>query len=301
MRKEHVLSETSSPTTPSKTEAASRRPPPADEFVIPPAPRPRGWRRVVAFYRRFDTVIHTVASLILGVVIWQLVAERASQLVIVPLGAVWTALQESLNGGQLLTDFGASVQGFAIGLVLSAVFGIAIGVVMAMSKVVFDFLDIWVSALYSTPLIALAPLFVIVFGIGLQAKIAVVISLAIFPVIINTAAGIRTTDEKLVETAYSFGANRRQIFAKVMLPWAVPFIVTGLRLAVGRALIGVVVAEFFGSTNGLGHAVFTASNNFDTAGVWLGVFILAAIGMILIRLMHTLERWVAPWRQSKVQ
>jgi NitT/TauT family transport system permease protein len=265
----------------------------------PPAgpPRPHRWARTT--YRRWATPIHTVATLILGVLAWQFAAAHSSRLVIVPLGDIWTAFTKSLASGQLWTDFAASFQGFLIGLVLSAVAGIAIGVLMAMSKIVFDFLDVWVSALYSTPLIALAPLFIIVFGIGLQAKVAVVITLAIFPVIINTTAGIRTADEQLIETAYSFGANRRQIFLKVLLPWAVPFIVTGLRLAVGRALIGVVVAEFFGSVSGLGHAVFTASNNFDTADVWLGVFVLSVIGVVLIRLMHTLERWVAPWRQSK--
>lgn len=255
-------------------------------------------RRFVGIYRRFATPIHTVATLILGVIAWQFAAAHASRLIIVPLGSIWDALVASARSGQLWSDFAASSQGFLIGFALSAVAGILIGVAMAMNKVVFDFLDVWVSALYSTPLIALAPLFIIVFGIGLNAKIAVVVTLAIFPVIINTAAGIRTTDKNLVETAYSFGANRRQIFQKVLLPWSVPFIITGLRLAIGRALIGVVVAEFFGSTTGLGHAVFTASNNFDTAGLWLNVFILAALGMILIRLMYMLEGWVAPWRQT---
>lgn len=264
-----------------------------------PARLPGARRGPSAAYRRWATPIHTVATLILGVIAWQFAAAHSSRLVIVPLGSIWTAFTTSVASGQLWTDFAASFQGFLIGLVLSAVGGIAIGVLMAMSKIIFDFLDVWVSALYSTPLIALAPLFIIVFGIGLEAKVAVVITLAIFPVIINTTAGIRTADPQLVETAYSFGANRRQIFMKVLLPWAVPFIVTGLRLAVGRALIGVVVAEFFGSVNGLGHAVFTASNNFDTANVWLGVFVLCVIGVLLIRIMHMLEKWVAPWRQSK--
>ena len=287
--------------SPPTTEAASEGsgPDAHDAFVVPVPPPPRGWGRVHAFYRGFRTPVHTILSLIIGVVVWQIAAGRVSRLVLVPLGEIWAAFTAELSSGQLWTDFVASFQGFAIGLVLSAAFGIAVGVLMGMSKVVFDFLDVWVSALYSTPLIALAPLFIIVFGIGLSAKIAVVITLAIFPVIINTTAGIRTTDQKLVETAYSFGANSRQIFAKVMLPWSVPFIVTGLRLAVGRALIGVVVAEFFGSRSGLGHAVFTASANFDTADVWMNVFLLAVIGVILIRFMYTLERWVAPWRQSQ--
>lgn len=263
--------------------------------TTPPASNGKG-RRLARLYRFNATVIHTALTMTLGVVFWQVAAAHASPLLIVPLGDIWDAFTASIRSGQLGTDFFASLQGFALGLLLASLAGIIIGVAMATSKIVFDFLEPWVAALYSTPLIALAPLFIILFGIGLKAKVAVVITLAIFPVMINTTAGIRTTDPKLIETALSFGARRHQIFGKILLPWAVPFIVTGLRLAVGRALIGVVVAEFFGSTNGLGHSVFIASQNFDTANVWLGVFVLAAIGVVLIRLMYMLERWAAPWR-----
>lgn len=256
---------------------------------------------LLGLYRRRSVVVHTILTIILGMVLWQIAAAHTSELVMVPLGAIWDALVAAIKSGQLGTDFLASIQGFLIGLILASAAGIVIGVVMATSKIVFDFIDPWVSAMYSTPLIALAPLFIVVFGIGLTAKVAVVITLAIFPVIINTASGIRTTDRDLIECAHSFGADRLQVFAKVLIPSAVPFIVTGLRLAVGRALIGIVVAEFFGARAGLGHMVFNASQNFDTASVWLGVFILAVIGMTLIKLMYRFERWLAPWRDFEVQ
>ncbi len=250
-------------------------------------------------YARNRTTIHTVLTVLLGAALWQFAAARASTLILVPLQDIGGALVGQAQDGMLWTDLLASSSGFALGLLLASVAGILVGIAMATSRVVFDFLDPWVSALYSTPLIALAPLFIIVFGIGLQAKVAVVITLAIFPVIINTTAGIRTTDPKLIETARSFGAGRLQILRKVMLPWSLPFILTGLRLAVGRALIGVVVAEFFGSVNGLGHSVFVASQNFDTANVWAGVFMLALIGTLLIRFMYWVERKIAPWRAEE--
>lgn len=266
------------------------------EVDRPDEAKPRGF---AAWYRGRATVIHTVITLILGAVAWQVAANYASRLILVPLGDIWTACLTAINDGSLLTDFTDSLQGFAIGFVLASVLGIALGVAMAISRVTFDFLDPWMSALYSTPLIALAPLYIVTFGIGMTSRVAVVLTLAVFPVMLNTTAGIRTTDQNLIDTARSFGANRTQIFTKILLPWSVPFIVTGLRLAVGRGLMGVVVAEFFGSTSGLGFRVFSASQNFDTANVWLGVFLLAALGVIFIRLMHVIEKKVAPWRASK--
>jgi NitT/TauT family transport system permease protein len=254
---------------------------------------------VLRFYRRRSAWVHTVCTLILGIVAWQIAAAHTSTLVMVPLGDIWDAFTASIANGQLGTNFAASLEGFALGFVIAAVVGIALGVLMAVNRVVFDFLDPWMSALYSTPLIALAPLYIVTFGIGMTARVAVVITLAVFPVMLNTTAGIRTTDPNLVETARSYGASRWQIFRKVLLPWSVPFIVTGLRLAVGRGLMGVVVAEFFGSTDGLGHAVFIASQNFETAQVWLGVFVLAAMGVVFIRIMYYIEKRIAPWRSAR--
>jgi NitT/TauT family transport system permease protein len=273
----------------------------ADPRAAPPIPDgpPRRARALLRFYRRWATWIHTVCTLVLGAVLWQVASGHTSKLVMVPLGDIWGAAKTEVSSGQLWSDFAASLQGFAEGFVIAAVAGVLLGVFMATNRVVFDFLDPWMSALYSTPLIALAPLYIILFGIGMTARVAVVITLAVFPVVLNTTAGIRTTDPNLIETAHSYGANRFQIFRKVLLPWAVPFVVTGLRLAVGRGLMGVVVAEFFGSTNGLGHSVFTASQNFETAQVWLGVFLLAAIGVIFIRAMYYLEKRIAPWRTNK--
>ena len=254
--------------------------------------------RPIALYRQYSTAVHTVVTLILGAIVWEIAAAHTSSLILVPLGDIWEAFAESLASGELADDFGESLQGFAQGFLLAAVIGILIGVLMAVNKVVFDFLDPWMSALYSTPLIALAPLYIITFGIGMTARVAVVFTLAIFPIVLNTTAGIRTTDRNLLETARAFGASRFQRFTKILLPWSIPFVVTGLRLAVGRGLMGVVVAEFFGSTSGLGHRVFVSSQNFDTASVWMGVMALAAIGVLFIRVMYVIENRIAPWRST---
>lgn len=252
----------------------------------------------MAAYRRRSVWVHTVLSLILGVVIWQLLAAHTSALLMVPLGDIWSALMGQIKTGQIWINLSATLKGFILGFLIASVIGVTIGVIMGVSRTAFDFLDPWVSALYSTPLIALAPLYIIMFGIGIPAKIAIVTTVGVFPVAMNTLAGIRTTDVSLMECAHSFGASRLQKFTKIMIPASVPFIVTGLRLAVGRGLTGVVVAEFFGARAGVGFSVFAASQVFDTASLWLGVFILAAVGVILIKLMYRLERWIAPWRES---
>ena len=250
------------------------------------------------FYETQSGWVHMAISLLVAILLWQVVASQMSSLVMVPLDQIWSAFVDMVTSGELWEDLSYSGQAFLVGLAISGIFGILIGLAMAANNFIHDVVDPWVSALYATPVIALAPLFIVVFGIDLSSKIAVAALLGIFPVIINTSAGIRTADHKLIEGAYSFGANRLQIFTKVLIPSAVPFIVTGLRLAIGRALIGVVVAEFFGSRAGLGHMVFTASQQFDTATVFAGVFLLMAIATSLMRLTQYVERRIAPWRQT---
>src|SRR5687767_9782635 len=139
---------------------------------------------------------------------------------------------------------------FAIGYVIASVIGIAFGFGMANSVRFKQALQPWISGLYATPTIALAPLFILWLGIGIWSKVLVVIFLVLFPVTINTEAGLRQTSERLIEMLRSFGASEQQIFFKVSLPSALPFILAGLKLGIGRGLIGVVVAELFGSRAG---------------------------------------------------
>jgi NitT/TauT family transport system permease protein len=241
--------------------------------------------------------VRTVISLLAGLGLWELVSLHASQLVFASLQDIWSQFIAQARSGALGQDAITTFTAFAIGFLIASSGGILIGLLMATSDLVFDLLDPWVSAMRSTPLITLAPLFIVVFGISTQGRVAIVTLVAIFPVIINTADGIRTTDPALIECANAFGAGRLTIFKEVLLPSALPFIVSGLRLGVSQALIGVVVAEFFGSHDGLGFMVFEAAQNFNTGTVYVGVFILAATGTILTKLMYRLERSIAPWRE----
>jgi NitT/TauT family transport system permease protein len=156
-------------------------------------------------------------------------------------------------------------------------------------------LNPWISGLYATPIIALAPLFILWFGIGIWSKVAVVASLVLFPVIINTDAGVRNADRQLIEAVRSFGASKLQLFTKVSLPAALPFILAGLRLGVGRGLIGVVVGELFGARAGLGFMITQAAEVFNMPQLFAGVVVLAAAGIVLTAAFQALERHLVPW------
>jgi NitT/TauT family transport system permease protein len=169
---------------------------------------------------------------------------------------------------------------------------------MASSATAKQALQPWVSGLYATPTIALAPLFILWLGIGIWSKVIVVVTLVLFPVAINTEAGLRTTSERLVEMLRSFGATPRQIFMKVSLPSAVPFILAGLKLGIGRGLIGVVVAELFGSRAGLGNLISQSADAFNMPDLFAGVAILAIAGIVMTAGFGRLEQRLVPWTKD---
>src|SRR5262249_52733266 len=159
-----------------------------------------------------------------------------------------------------------------------------------------EHLDPLVNALYATPLVALSPILILVFGIGPASKIAIVFLLAVFPILINTTAGIRSAEDNLIEAARAFGASRWVIFRFVLLPSALPFIVAGLRLGIGRGLVGIFIGELFGAREGIGYLISISGQTFDVPAMFVGVIILAAAGMICVAAFEFIERRIAPWR-----
>lgn len=238
------------------------------------------------------------ASILSVIILWEVAARTIvnNPLFFAPLSAVANRAVELWRTNELQTHIWTSVQEFLLGFVLASAIGIISGVLMASSATIRDFFDPWVSMLYSTPIIALGPLFILWFGIGMSSKIAVIFLVVVFPVLINTFAGLTTTDLNLIEAARSFGASTAQIFAKVRFPAALPFITTGLRLGVARGLVGVVVAELFGAKAGLGFLILISAQTFDTAGLFVGVIILAFSGVVAVEILKWVERRLAPWR-----
>jgi NitT/TauT family transport system permease protein len=236
------------------------------------------------------------ASVLAGLLLWEAVGRLVKNAlflatpsqVVVELGRLWQA-------GELQRHAWVSTQEFALGFVIAVALGIPIGLAMAGSKRTTIMVSPWISGLYATPVIALAPLFILWFGIGVWSKVAVVVSLVVFPVVINTEAGLRNADRHLIEAIRSFGANKLQLFLKVSLPCALPFVLAGLRLGVGRGLIGVVVGELFGARAGLGFMITQAAEVFNMPRLFAGVVVLAGAGIVLTAAFQALERRLVPW------
>jgi len=202
---------------------------------------------------------------------------------------------EVFADGTIWEHIGASGQIAALGFLLSVVVGVPLGTFMGRVPLARDTLEPFIMAKYSAPTVAFLPLLIIWLGIGLWSKVALVFLGGVFVMIINTQAGVTNVDRRLIETARSFTASEAEILMKVVAPAATPFIIAGMRLAIGRVLIMVVVAELFASNAGLGYLIFQAGAMYDTAMIFVGVVLLAITGITLNSVLRTVERRLAPW------
>jgi ABC-type nitrate/sulfonate/bicarbonate transport system permease component len=192
-----------------------------------------------------------------------------------------------------------SAEEFFSGFALAIVLGVPLGILMGWYSRVNAILEPFVSALYATPRIALLPLVVIWFGIGIASKVAIVFLGAIFPILVNTITGVRTIEADFIKVARSFGATDRQMFLTVVLPSAVPMLLTGLRLGLGHALVGIVVGEMYGATQGLGYLIAVAGARFQTDRVMVGIILIAGLGVALTELLRAIERRFERWRPTR--
>jgi NitT/TauT family transport system permease protein len=263
----------------------------------PPEARPAAPALADTLRRRYLAGILSVAG---GLLLWEFISRVlvANALFLAAPSEIAVALYNLAATGELWHHMAVSGIEFVLGYVIASILGIALGLAMASSVTAKQALQPWVSGLYATPTIALAPLFILWLGIGIWSKVIVVISLVLFPVAINTEAGLRTTSERLIEMLRSFGATPRQIFFKVSLPSAVPFILAGLKLGIGRGLIGVVVAELFGSRAGLGRLISQSADAFNMPDLFAGVVVLAVAGIVLTAGFGWLEKRLVPWTRD---
>jgi NitT/TauT family transport system permease protein len=212
--------------------------------------------------------------------------------------AVVDAFVKLAGDGTLWHDFTVSMQQFGLGFLLAAAIGIPLGLFLGGSQRAHDFGDPWVTILYTTPNVALAPLFIIWLGLGNTSHIAIIAIVAVFPILINTIDGVRAVEKELREVGAAFRANRREVFAKIALPGSLPYVFTGLRLALARALVGVVVADLFGASAGLGYLLLQSAQAFKTADVFVAVSVLAALGVFLTGTLRILQKRLMPWGES---
>ncbi len=256
----------------------------------------------VRWYHENVGTVRALLGLVVVGTIWELAARSGRwPLLLAPLSDIAAKFLKLAGSGELQRHVLVSLNEFLVGFAIAAAFGVCLGIAIAGSDRFRDYVDPWVSAIYATPTVALAPMFIFIFGIDAPSKMAVVFLLAVFPIVINTATGIRSTDQIYIEAARSFSASRLQIFRKVLIPSALPFIVAGLRLGIGRGLVGVVVGEFIGARAGLGYMIFRSSQGFEIDAMWVGVFLLAGTGVLAVILLQKFEQRLAPWRQFQLK
>jgi ABC-type nitrate/sulfonate/bicarbonate transport system permease component len=208
------------------------------------------------------------------------------------------AFKEQIQGAKLWHDLAVSSQAFLWGFSFAVIVGIPVGLVMGWRRRVEYSLDPFLTALYASPLVALAPLFIIVFGVGVLGKAALVFLLAVFPFIFNAFAGVKSTDSLLINVIRSYGGSEKDLYLKVILPSTMPYIIAGARLAIGRGLVGVIVGEFYAASEGIGFAITQAGDTYRLPDMFVGIIILSLIAVGLTELMRKLELMVAPWRTT---
>ena len=239
------------------------------------------------------------ASIVLTLLVWEYVGRSVNPILFTYPLAIARAFYELVTTGELFTYLLPSLQVLGGGFALAVVFGILLGVVVGRFTAAENAIDLQVSALYSTPTVALVPLIVLWLGFKVPAKIFIVFLFCVFPILINTQQGVRAVDRGLLEVARSFCSSERQLWKDLVIPSALPFIVAGIRLAIGRGLVGMVIAEFYTSITGLGYMIVRYANNFETAKLFVPIVVLAFMGILLTELVKQIEVRIAPWRRLR--
>jgi ABC-type nitrate/sulfonate/bicarbonate transport system permease component len=236
-------------------------------------------------------------SIAIGIAAWEIAGRNTSQAIMVPFSTTLIQLWELVRTGEFISQFLDSVQLFLTGFVLALVVGMPLGMLLARVPVLRIGIEPYLMIIYATPMVALFPFILSLMGFGFPPKVLVVFLFAVFPVIYNTVEGARSIKPELIEVARSFRSNEWALWFEVMLPYTLPYAMTGVRQAIGRALVGMIAAEFFLSATGLGQLIMGASQNFDTAGVFASIFLIAMIGVGLMRFGLVIEHHFARWRQ----
>jgi ABC-type nitrate/sulfonate/bicarbonate transport system permease component len=252
-------------------------------------------RRPMSPARRWTLRIGSVAAILIA---WQIYGGSINPILLSDPSAVAVAFVDMVRDGSLGHALASSLEVLGLGFLFGAVAGVLIGLAAGRSDTVAALIDIPVNALYAVPAVALVPVIVLWFGFAVTTKTIVVFLFVIFPVLINTMRGVREVDPDLVEVATSFCSSERRMWLDLVLPSALPFIVTGLRLAIGRALIGVIVAEFYTSLSGLGDLITTNASNFQTARMFVPIVVIALLGVVFTALLELAERRLVQWRKA---
>ena len=242
-----------------------------------------------------------VISLVVVLSAWEYLGRHTNPVLFTFPTAVANAAVKMIASGELWKYLSQSLIVLFAGLGLATVFGIALGLIMARFWVIDVALDTYITALYSIPSVALVPVLVLWFGFEITAKIAVVFLFTFFPIVINTQQGVKNVDNRLTEVGRAFRCSEGQLWVHIVLPAAVPYIVTGLRLAIGRGLIGMVLADLYTAITGIGYLISRYASTYRTDAMFVPIATLGLLGITLTGLLRVIERRVAPWMHQPEQ
>ncbi len=238
----------------------------------------------------------TLVSVVCLLILWEIFGRQINPIFGSYPSAIAVAFWELIVSGQLSSALYDSLRPFLLGYCLAIVIGVPLGLVIGRFRTAEAALGIYVTAGYAMPLVALVPLLILWLGLGFTVKVAVVFLMALFPICINTWLGVVAVPKTLIEVGKSFVAPDLVILRRIVLPATLPYIMAGVRLAVGRAVVAMVIAEFFTTISGLGAVIINSANNFDTATMFVPIIILMLMAVGLNSLIGFVERRVAPWQ-----
>jgi len=259
------------------------------------------------FYLNQEKKILGATSVTLFLLLWEFMGGPLSAYNPIPIlrvnpmfmsapSLIWKAAADLFGSGEIWNDLYISGIELFWGYFLSAVFAVPFGIMVGWYKKASHIFDPFINAMNATPRVALLPLVIIWLGIGILSKVGIIFLGAVFPILINTRDGVKTTPLNLLNAARSFGASERLIFKNVVLPSTIPFILTGLRLGLGRAIVGVMVGELYAATAGIGFMITVAGATFQTDKVFVGVLVFALTGMIGMEVLTRVEKRFDKWR-----
>jgi NitT/TauT family transport system permease protein len=238
----------------------------------------------------------TVGTLVVFLAFWEYFGRDVNPIFGSYPSAIFDAFVDLVRNGKLGVALWQSVQPFIVGYGLAIAIGVPLGLVIGRFWVAEAALGLLVTGGYAMPLVALVPLLILWFGLGFAVKAAIIFLMALFPICINTWLGVKSVPKSLIEVGKSLVASDAVILRRIVLPATLPYIMAGIRLAVGRAVVGMVIAEFFTTISGLGAIIINSANNFDTATMFVPIIVLMVLAVGLNSVIGWCERVIAPWQ-----
>jgi NitT/TauT family transport system permease protein len=237
-----------------------------------------------------------ILSIVTFALLWEVVGRMMDTTLIPPLSKIASAWLRLLMNGKLLENLAMSLWTLAAGFLLAVTLGLIVGVLMGRFRQVEHFLDLYINALMSAPMTAFVPLLIMWFGLGVQSRIAVVFLFAFFVIVINTMTGVKQVDRIFVEMARSFGAKELEVFVKVVLPAAMPAIMAGISIGMGRAVKGMVTAEMLLTLTGVGGMIMQYGSAFATDALFAVILTILMVAMIAMQLVKIVDRHLTGWK-----